>query len=240
MTHTIANLQWHDQQPYSADYDDVYFSSDNGLAESKYVFIEGNQLTARWQSNVTQSDFTIIETGFGTGLNFCVAAQAWQNAGKQGKLHFLSIEKHPLSADAIQQALSIWPSLATISKALHAQYKTLTLNQKTNNATLSILPNVELTLYFGDVIAQLSQIKTKADAWFLDGFSPAKNPAMWQPAVFDAMASLSTKGTTVATFTSAGAVRRGLINAGFNMQKRTGFGKKREMLIGTWQGEHDE
>ncbi len=234
----MAKLQWHNQQPYSAEYDDVYFSSDNGLAESEYVFIQGNQLHTRWQSNPAQSGFTIIETGFGTGLNFCCAAQAWLNAENHGKLHFVSIDKHPLPAHAIQQALSTWPTLVNISEALNTEYKTLAPDQIINSVTLPIFPNIDLTLYFGDVVAQLARITTKADAWFLDGFAPAKNPAMWQPAVFTAMANLSKPGSTVATFTSAGAVRRGLLNAGFDMQKRSGFGKKREMLIGQWRGIH--
>lgn len=235
----MAKLEWHNQQPYSAAYDDVYFSSDNGLAESEYVFIQGNLLHERWQTTLPNQAFSIIETGFGTGLNFCCAAQAWLNSGVQGKLHFISIEKHPLSAEAIQRALSLWPSLSHICEALYANYQTFQ-NQTTGTITLSIMPNIQLTLYLGDVIDQLKLIKTKADAWFLDGFAPAKNPDMWQEEVFSAMARLSKQDTTVATFTSAGAVRRGLTGAGFNMQKREGFGKKREMLIGKWQGLDDE
>ncbi len=236
----MAKLEWHHQQPYSTAYDDVYFSSDNGLAESDYVFIQGNHLHERWQTALPNQTFSIIETGFGTGLNFCCTAQAWLNSSAQGKLHFISIEKHPLSADAIQKALSLWPSLDSISELLCANYQTFADNQTAGKVSLSVLPNIKLTIYLGDVVDQLSLIKTKADAWFLDGFAPAKNPDMWQAEVFNAMASLSQLGTTVATFTSAGLVRRGLSDVGFNMQKRTGYGKKREMLIGKWQGLDDE
>lgn len=236
----MDRIEWRDQQPYSAEYDDVYFSSDNGLAESEYVFIQGNDLHTRWQSSCLNECFTIIETGFGTGLNFCCASQAWLNSGNQGNLEFISIEKHPLSADTIQKALAIWPTLAEFSKELYTQYRALDFNQLASKARMQILPNIYLTLYFGDVIKQLYQMTSKADAWFLDGFAPAKNPDMWQPAVYNAMASLSHPGTTLATFTSAGAVRRGLSETGFNMQKRAGFGKKREMLIGQWQGSNEE
>lgn len=240
MTSTTAFLEWHDKQPYSAEYGDVYFSSDNGLAESEYVFIQGNQLKERWQAGNNRADFTIIETGFGTGLNFCCAAQAWQEAKMAGKLQFISIEKHPLAGEAIQQALCLWPTLSSIAQALLSVYPKELLAPADHKLTFRVLPNVELTLYIGDVVEQLKCIEMHADAWFLDGFSPAKNPDMWQQSVFDAMANLSNQDTTLATFTSASAVRRGLIKAGFEMQKRTGFGKKREMLTGTWQGQHRE
>lgn len=236
MKHATAKLEWRNHQPYSTEYDDVYFSSEDGLAESEYVFIQGNQLDERWQIESTNNRFTIIETGFGTGLNFCCATKRWLSTASEGSLHFISVEKHPLSAEALEKALSRWPTLANIKSSLLSQYKTLNLHGTLDKVSLVVLPSVTLTLYFGDVIHQLARISEKADAWFLDGFAPSKNPSMWQPAVFRQMAALSKPTTTLATFTSAGVVRRGLSEAGFKIQKRAGFGKKREMLTGQWQG----
>lgn len=228
-----AQLTWLNDQPYSTHYDDVYFSSDHGLKESQYVFISGNRLSARWQQADFAKTFTIIETGFGTGLNFCCAAQLWQSMNNhEQQLHYISVEKHPLSKAALHKALTLWPQL-TIAETLIAQYQPHA--PKSGVLTLKVAANIQLSLIFKDVVEALSSIQNTADAWFLDGFSPAKNPDMWQPTVFAQMARLSKPNTTFATFTSAGFVRRGLIAAGFAVNKQAGFGKKREMLTGAWQ-----
>lgn len=233
----INKLEWHDGTPYSSQFQDVYFSSDNGLLETEYVFLEGNDLSNRWQS-LNASTFTIVETGFGTGLNFLSAVKLWlATAPKHATLHFISLEKYPLSLPDMTTALALWPELNTISTALLAQYQTLL------QATITLIDDrVQLTLLQGDALEQLqilaaTQHKLNADAWFLDGFSPAKNPEMWQIPLFEAMATHSKTQATFATFTSAGAVKRGLIAAGFTVKKRVGFGKKREMLHGQLEGE---
>lgn len=231
-----AKLDWHEKQPFSAEYQDIYFSTDNGLQETEYVFLEGNDLATRWQHSVTQ-DFTIAETGFGTGLNFLCAARLWlKNTTGQVVLHFISVEKHPLFLQDMTSALHLWPELGELTTPLLAQYVMLI-----NNKTISLYDNrVRLTLLVGDATEQFSQITSKADAWFLDGFSPAKNPSMWQQPLFEQMARLSHQHTSFATFTSAGMVRRGLIATGFKVNKRAGFGKKREMIYGTLSGNHND
>lgn len=220
-------------QPYSTIFQDVYYSSDNGLLETDYVFLQGNNLTSRWQQLATQT-FTIIETGFGTGLNFLCAAQLWLNhAPKNASLHLISTEKYPLSLQEITGALQLWPTLNNLSGQFLAQYEMLINSDK----SIQLFDNrVQLTLLLGDATNSLTKITTPADAWFLDGFSPAKNPEIWQPALFAQMARLSKCNTTFATFTSAGMVKRGLQAVGFHVSKQAGFGKKREMLTGYFTG----
>lgn len=227
----IANIEWRDGQPYASEFQDVYFSTDNGLLETDYVFLQGNDLTKRWLDADIQT-FTIAETGFGTGLNFLCAVNAWlATSPDSATLHFISTEKYPLSLQDMRKALSFWPQLKAVSDPFLVQYESLTNDAK----TITLYDNrVQLSLLIGDATASFSKITSQVDAWFLDGFAPAKNPEMWQPELFQQMARLSKTSTTFATFTSAGDVRRGLINAGFNVTKRTGFGKKREMLIGNF------
>lgn len=230
---TTSAIEWRENQPYSTHFDDVYFSSDDGLAETDYVFLQGNDLQNRWQA-LHANTFTIIETGFGTGLNFLSAMQLWLNmAPPQSVLHYVSVEKYPLTMQEIARALQLWPQLNAVGQPFLAHYAQLLQGAQ----PIELFDNrVAITLLLGDATEQLSQLYIKADAWFLDGFAPGKNPEMWQPALFAQMARLSTPQTTFATFTSAGAVRRGLHNAGFSVKKRVGFGKKREMLHGQFAG----
>lgn len=227
---THSQIEWRtnpqgQSQPYSSIFDDVYYSSDNGLLETDYVFLQGNQLAQRWQPLLSNT-FTIVETGFGTGLNFLCAVQLWlKTAPSQATLHYISVEKYPLSAAEITTALQAWPALNGLSEPFLAQYQT-----HVNKSMLLFEKRVQLSLLIGDATDCLGKITEKADAWFLDGFSPAKNPDMWQPALFAQIARLSKTNTTLATFTSAGAVRRGLQAVGFSVNKQAGFGKKREML----------
>ncbi len=231
-TTTQAALIWRNGQPYSTAFDDVYFSSDDGLLETEYVFIQGNALISRWQS-LADSSFSILETGFGTGLNFLCACKAWlEHAPANAMLHFTSVEKYPLNPTDMHKALQHWPALQPIADTLLTQYETLL-----NTGTTTLFNNrIRLQVLFGDATECLSKINTKADAWFLDGFAPSKNPQMWQPALFEQMARLSHSETTFATFTSAGVVRRGLAAAGFKVNKQPGFGKKREMISGYFMG----
>ncbi len=235
MTHIStaqAAIEWRDGLPYSKAFSDIYFSSENGLLETEHVFIQGNNLSSRWQA-WSGNTFTIIETGFGTGLNFLCACKHWlEYAPADAQLHFISVEKYPLTPQDMQQALTHWQTLHSIADALIADYETLL-----NTGNIALFGGcVQLQVLFSDAAACLGNLKNQADAWFLDGFAPSKNPDMWQPALFAQMARLSHRHTTFATFTSAGMVRRGLAAAGFTVTKKPGYGKKREMISGYFSG----
>lgn len=236
---SIGGLAWQDGLPYSTEFGDVYFSREDGLAETQHVFLQHNQLPERWR-NLNQEHFTIAETGFGTGLNFLSAWQLWQqHAPSNARLHFVSVEKYPLSHADLSQALALWPELTQQSQALLAHYQQICSGWHRLSFDQG---RVNLTLIIGDAVESLQQLRAKVDAWFLDGFAPSRNPEMWQPALFAAMAHLSHKTlphqdnahahTTFATFTSAGVVKRGLAAAGFKVNKVAGHGRKREMLCG--------
>lgn len=232
------NLNWNDQGlPVSEQFDDVYFSKESGIDESRYVFAQSNSLPEAWHGKA--GTFTIFETGFGTGLNFLVTWQLWRQqvaankTGSSSHLHFISVEKFPLNKNELQKALALWPELAEFSQPLIEQYPILI------NGFHSIQfkdERLTLTLIFDDVAQALPQLNGKIDAWYLDGFAPAKNPEMWSDTLFRSMARLSYNDgqhhSTVATFTAAGLVKRGLKGAGFKVAKIKGFGRKREMLIG--------
>lgn len=193
--------------------------------------MQGNHLAERWLDSDLQT-FSIAETGFGTGLNFLCAVNIWLSTSPMNaKLHYISAEKYPLSLQDLRTALNLWPQLKTVIEPLLAQYDNLI-----NGANTILLYDnrVQLSLLIGDATACFSKVTSQVDAWFLDGFAPAKNPDMWQTELYQQMARLSNASTTFATFTSAGDVRRGLMSAGFNVHKRIGFGKKREMLIGNF------
>ena len=213
--------------PFSSAYQDIYFSSDHGLDESSHVFIEGNRLLESWQD---KNCFVIGETGFGTGLNFLNVWDQWQKAtAKPEVLHFISVEKHPLAPYELRESHRLFPSLAPLSAQLVQKYP---INFSGFHRTWFDDGRICLTLCFMDVCSALSELDAKIDCWFLDGFSPAKNPEMWSQKVFRHLARLGHLNTTVATFTSAGHVRRGLIEAGFAVTKVPGFGRKREMTAG--------
>lgn len=233
-------LDWRNGQPYSTRFEDVYFSTsaDNpqqGLLETEYVFLKHNQLAERWQ-HLSEPTFTIAETGFGTGLNFLCACRLWLAiAPKSAHLNFISTEKYPLTQAQMQQAHANWEVLSAISQAFLSQYTSLP-DGVHRFALFS--GRIQLTLHIGDIQTTLPNLKTQVDAWFLDGFAPAKNPDMWQPALFAHMARLSHHKTTFATFTSAGVVRRALLAHGFAVHKAPGYGKKREMLHGHFVSEN--
>jgi tRNA 5-methylaminomethyl-2-thiouridine biosynthesis bifunctional protein len=233
MMNKQANIRWQDGQPFSQQFDDIYFSADSGLAETQHVFLQHNQLEQRWKS-LSEKHFTIAETGFGTGLNFLCAWDLWNKlASSDAKLHFVSCEKYPLKPEDLETALKFWPSLNGLSKELLKQYRYLSEGM---HRLIFEQGRVVLTLMVGDALTTLSQLHANVDAWFLDGFAPSKNPEMWQPALFAQMTRLSNAETTFSTFTSAGLVRRGLTEAGFKVSKVGGFGSKREMLCGQYIG----
>jgi tRNA 5-methylaminomethyl-2-thiouridine biosynthesis bifunctional protein len=233
----FANIEWRENKgaknsidlPYSLDFNDVYFNTDDGLAETEYVFISHNQLQQRF-SNTNLKNFTVIETGFGTGLNFLAVSALWlQLAPESATLYYIGIEKTPLSPADLTCAHAMWSQFTEVSQALITQY--LTLKAGTNVFSLAA-DRIQLDLQINDIALALPKLSQIADAWLLDGFAPAKNTSMWSNEVFAQMARLSKTGTTFATFTSAGHVKRGLQHAGFEVSKHKGFGKKREMLSG--------
>jgi tRNA 5-methylaminomethyl-2-thiouridine biosynthesis bifunctional protein len=222
-----AKISWHEGQPQNDEFEDVYFSTAGGIAETQYVFLQQNKCPECWQG---KSDFVIAETGFGTGLNFLATVKLWlETANPSSKLHFISVEKYPLSKQNLQQALSVWPELKELRSELIAAYPSSTSGY---HQRWLFDDRVSLLLLQGDVVDMLSQLNARVDIWFLDGFAPDKNPDMWSDKVFEQMARLSQKGSRFSTYTVAGFVRRGLQAAGFEIEKVKGFGKKREMLTG--------
>ncbi|QXB29031.1 bifunctional tRNA (5-methylaminomethyl-2-thiouridine)(34)-methyltransferase MnmD/FAD-dependent 5-carboxymethylaminomethyl-2-thiouridine(34) oxidoreductase MnmC [Aeromonas sp. FDAARGOS 1405] len=232
-----ARLDWNEAgTPVSSDFGDVYFSNDNGLSETRYVFLQQNRLPARFSHHDSDS-FVIGETGFGTGLNFLATMQAFleqaPQSGNGSRLHFISFEKYPLTQDDLRKALAAWPELGHLSQDLVAQWPLPVSGCHRLHFTGG---RIRLDLWFGDIKDMLPQVPHRAeglvDAWYLDGFSPAKNPEMWTQELFDSLARLARPDCSIATFTCAGFVRRGLIAAGFAMKKVKGHGSKREMLVG--------
>lgn len=232
-----ARLDWNEAgTPVSSDFGDVYFSNDNGLSETRYVFLQQNRLPARFSHHDSDS-FVIGETGFGTGLNFLATMQAFleqaPQSGNGSRLHFISFEKYPLTRDDLRKALAAWPELGHLSQDLVAQWP---LPVSGCHRLHFAGGRIRLDLWFGDIKDMLPQVPHRAeglvDAWYLDGFSPAKNPEMWTQDLFDGLARLARPDCSIATFTCAGFVRRGLIAAGFAMKKVKGHGSKREMLVG--------
>lgn len=239
--------------PISSQFDDVYFSKNSGIDETRFVFLHHNHLPERWKNLSAGAVFTIAETGFGTGLNFLATWQMWrEHAPADAALHFISVEKFPLSRSDLERALNLWPELNEIATLLLAQYPPVDARgfHRLNFGT------VQLTLIYADAIAGFSQLLAIEnpgpevhrrtcgfseyaqvnciDAWFLDGFAPAKNPDLWTEDLFQLVAKLSHADTTFATFTAAGIVRRGLAAVGFTVEKVPGYGSKREMLRGSF------
>ncbi|MQU62797.1 tRNA (5-methylaminomethyl-2-thiouridine)(34)-methyltransferase MnmD, partial [Pseudomonas sp. FSL R10-1350] len=230
-----AQLDWDDQgRPHSRLFDDVYFSDKSGLEETRYVFIEQNALRERFSALPANAHFVIGETGFGTGLNFLCAWQLFdETAHPEARLHFISAEKYPLTRADLQRALALWSELAHYSEQLLASYWAI----HPGFQTLSLANGrVTLTLLIGDALEQLPQLDAQVDAWFLDGFAPAKNPDMWTPELFAQLARLAAPESTLSTFTSTGWVRRALNEAGFKMRRTPGIGHKWEILRGVFLG----
>lgn len=225
-----ARLRWEDGVPVAEAFDDFYFNTDGGIEESQHVFLAGNQLEQRFQALASRQTFVIGETGFGTGLNFFTARKLWLScAPADAQLHYLAFEKYPLSLTDMKILLQRWPDITDCQSRFLPQYPP---QQQGFHSLFFDQGRVKLTLIIGDALEQLPQLQASVDAWFLDGFSPDKNPDMWQPALFQQLAANSRPGSTLATFTVARQVREGLLQAGFSLSKRSGFGRKREMLCG--------
>ena len=226
---TRPALRWENGAPHSQAFDDVYFSRQDGRAETHHVFLNANRLPERFAAWQARRAFVIGETGFGTGLNMLCAWQCFEHhAPPAARLHLVSTEKFPLDRESLARALSVWPMLADYARTLCQQWPDAVAGVH----RLLLGPRVTLDLHFGDTTERLGLLDGKVDAWLLDGFAPANNPQMWQPALFAVMAARSRPGATFATFTCAGVVKRGLKAAGFTWQKVPGFGRKREMLAG--------
>lgn len=239
MTISNANLRFNENgTPYATEFEDLYFSDTQGFEETTHVFVKNNQLLARWK-DWSEQNFVIAETGFGTGLNILATMLHFETFCQQTdnpdfRLHFISIEKFPIKHADLSKALSLYPQLKRYSQLLLEQYPIPVAGCH----RLSFLEGkVTLDLWLGDVHDVLPKIentpKGLVDTWFLDGFAPSKNPDMWTQGLFENMALLAKDQCHFATFTAAGHVKRGLREAGFNVQKHPGHGRKRDMLAGS-------
>lgn len=228
----FADLELRNGVPFSPRFDDIYFSRQGGTEETRHVFLGNNNLPERFPTE-SGDWFTIGETGFGTGLNFITTLHVWRETPRASRLHFISVEKYPVAPDALKALLlPLRDELPAIDEFL-AQYHSLVPGW--NRFSFN---DAELSLYIGDALAGLNDIDGIIDAWYLDGFTPAKNEDLWHPDVYHTMARLSHWGTTVATFTAALPVREGLNAAGFQAGKCPGFGLKRTMCRGHFIGAH--
>lgn len=234
-----TNLIWRDGQPFSEMFDDIYYSSNegeniSGEREFNHVFFKNNGLPERWQ---TGNDFVIAELGFGSGLNCLLTIRAWlQHLAdtKQTKcLHYIAIEKYPLSAETIVTLISRYPELKTLCDELVENYPPAV---ETSHSRRLFDGKVVIHYKFMDVFAALKDEQFHVDAWYLDGFTPARNTDMWSQALFLKLAQNSNQGARCSTYTAAGFVKRNFMAAGFEVTKVPGYGKKREMLVAVYKG----
>lgn len=222
-------LSWRDGIPYSSRFNDIYFSNAGGLEESKHVFLGLNNLPTRWRDG---NSFSICELGFGTGLNFLLSAQCWQESSAPDQLlHYVCIEKFPLSTTDLEAALKQWPELSPLASRLLGTYPALVAG--THRLSFPEW-RINLTLHFGEALEVLKKESHQFDAWYLDGFSPAKNNDLWSKEICQEMARLSHPETTVATYSVASAVRENLADSGFKVEKVPGYGQKKESLQGQY------
>jgi len=216
-----------DGTPISETYGDIYYSSAGGHAQALHVFLAGNGLPARWQG---RDVFTILETGFGLGLNFLATWRAWRDDPQPSrKLHFVSLEKHPLTAADLALAHAAWPELAGLAAQLRGLWPPLVAGAHRLEFEGGRLI---LTLIFADAVEAVPALAAAVDAFYLDGFSPARNPELWSTALCRSLARLAVPGATLATWSVAGSVCRALSAAQFTVEKRSGFAHKRQMLVG--------
>jgi len=217
-----AELDWRaGDVPASRRFDDPYFSLSGGLAEARHVFLAGNDLPARFAGG-----FAVAELGFGTGLNMLAAAEAWAGrwaaGGAPGALCLTSFEAYPMGAADMARALAVFPELAPRAALLLA-------GLRAGSRVIDLGDGVWLEVIAGDARATVPLWQGRADAWFLDGFSPARNPELWEPGLIAAVGAHTNRGGTAATYSAAGHVRRALTGAGFDVTRVPGFGRKRHM-----------
>lgn len=215
-----AKITWRETAlgavPVSTQFDDPYYSLDDGMAETTHVFLGGNDLPGRFMDG-----FHIAELGFGTGLNLLVALDAFRKTGLSGRLRFTSFEAFPMAPDAMRQAQAAFPGLSDIASELASYW-----SEETERI---VLDDLDFTLIQGDARVTLPAWTGTADAWFLDGFSPAKNPELWGAPLLFEIGQKTAPGGTCATYTAAGHVRRALEDAGFEVSRIAGYGRKRHM-----------
>ena len=212
------DINWTDGVPVSARFNDPYFSLNGGLAESRHVFLTGNELPARFAPG-----FRIAELGFGTGLNCLAAWNSWRKSGTSGDLQYVAFERFPMAAGDMAKALSPFPEIADMAAEL--------IGALANGATKAELPRLDLELIVGDARETLPEWQGLANAWFLDGFAPVKNPELWEPELLSILAQRLAPGGSLATYTAAGDVRRSLAAAGLRVARRPGYGRKRHMTV---------
>ncbi|NRA37216.1 MAG: bifunctional tRNA (5-methylaminomethyl-2-thiouridine)(34)-methyltransferase MnmD/FAD-dependent 5-carboxymethylaminomethyl-2-thiouridine(34) oxidoreductase MnmC [Planctomycetes bacterium] len=234
MTVERADIEWKDDTPHSNAFDDIYFSPEDGLAETEYVFLENGQLR---ELIAQQQDVVVSETGFGTGLNFFATWALWNECadlcGKDAQhLDYISCEKFPLSAEEIQRAMAHWPQFHDLLEEFIEAYP---IRRRGQQFMVLADGRIHLHLIFDDIVPGLRDMSVHSDLWYLDGFAPAKNPEMWSEEVCREIARHSKQGTRLTTFTAAGFVRRQLQSCGFIMEKVPGFGGKRVMLCGVYK-----
>ncbi|AEI92211.1 tRNA (mnm(5)s(2)U34)-methyltransferase-like protein [Roseobacter litoralis Och 149] len=208
----------------SARFDDPYYSLENGLAETRYVFLSGNRLPERFHGN-----FHIAELGFGTGMNFLAAAQMWQLHAPGGQMRFTSFEAYPMKPADMSKALSTF-------KQTNLPVDRLLELWSPEGGVFELAPDIQLEVIIGDARSTVAHWQGQADAWFLDGFSPAKNPELWCEQLLKDVALHTAPNGTFATYTAAGFVRRGLDAAGFDVERVAGYGRKRHMSRGVLRG----
>ncbi|MDA8747272.1 tRNA (5-methylaminomethyl-2-thiouridine)(34)-methyltransferase MnmD [Litoreibacter sp.] len=220
MNNQQSQIEWRDgSTPVSTRFDDPYFSVDDGLAETRHVFLGGNDLPARYCGG-----FHIAELGFGTGLNLLTAWQAFVAAQTGGQFKFTSFEAFPMTCEEATRSLSAFPELADLARPMLEAWDQNGFSVETDDVLAKII--------VGDANETLAKAEFEADAWFLDGFSPAKNPELWNEKLMVEVGTHTKSGGTFATYTAAGHVRRGLEAAGFEVARVTGFGRKRHMSVG--------
>ena len=214
----------------SERYGDVYHSAAGAVAQARHVFLAGNGLPACW----CKRNFTVLETGFGLGINFLTTWAAWRADPNRGtSLPFISLEKHPFVASDLTIAHAVWPEFAELATALHAIWPAPVAGEHTLEFDHG---EVKLQLIFGDAAETLPLLSERVDAFYLDGFSPAKNPDLWSVEIFRHLARLAVPEASLATWSVAGGVRRALTEAGFIVERRPGFAGKRQMLSGRRAG----
>jgi len=220
MSGQTAEITWRDGQlPMSVRFNDPYYSMNDGLAESRFVYLSGNDLPAQFRPG-----FHIGELGFGTGLNMLAAWRAWLDAGIDGPLRFTSFEAYPMASDDMKRALQSFPELADLATEFLSRWSPGRRDIE--------LPGLVLDVIIGDARERVPNWNAHADAWFLDGFAPVRNPELWGHSLLRDVATHTTPGGTFATYTAAGSVRRALSDAGFAVQRIPGFAGKRHMTTG--------
>ncbi len=240
MTHSTSNpdsgptddkahqpLEWHEgDMPYSTAFGDHFYCRTDGRLECGHVFLAGNGLPERWSADGL---FRIGELGFGTGLNFCETWRQWkQTRVAGGFLHFTSFELYPMTADELDRALLRFPEIDEERSALAKRWP----DEPAGQVDIQIDAQTRLTVVCGPARDGVAQADTHFDAWFLDGFAPARNPDMWSLDLMQLLFAQTAAGGTFATYAAAGFVRRNLQAAGFEVERRKGFANKREMLCG--------